>query len=77
MSKLLIIDSHRFEKVLFNLGFELIRQKGSHKFYKHADGRYTTLPHHKGEDLSRPLIREILKQIEVSNEEVLLLLNKV
>ena len=77
MSKLPIIDSHRFEKVRFNLGFELIRQKGSHKFYKHADGRYTTLPHHKGEDLSRPLIREILKQIEVSNEEVLLLLNKV
>ena len=77
MSKLPIIDSRRFEKVPFNLGFELIRQKGSHKFYKHADGRYTTLPHHKGEDLSRPLIREILKQVEVSNDEFLLLLNKV
>lgn len=74
MSKLPIINATQFEKILFKLGFELIRQKGSHKFYKHSDGRYTTLPHHKGEDLSRPLIREILKQVEISNEEFILLL---
>ncbi len=74
MSKLPVINAKQFEKILIRLGFELIRQKGSHRFYKHTDGRYTTLPHHKGEDLSRPLIREILKQIEISNEEFILLL---
>ncbi|MGI8582635.1 MAG: type II toxin-antitoxin system HicA family toxin [Chitinophagaceae bacterium] len=74
MSKLPIINAHQFEKILFRIGFEIIRQKGSHRFYKHPDGRYTTLPHHKGEDLSRPIIREILKQVEISNEEFILLL---
>lgn len=74
MSKLPIINARQFEKILFRIGFEIIRQKGSHRFYKHPDGRYTTLPHHKGEDLSRPIIREILKQVEISNEEFILLL---
>lgn len=74
MSKLPIIDAKTFEKILLGLGFKIVRQKGSHIFYRHADGRYTTLPHHGKIDLSRPLIREILKQIEVSPEEYLKLI---
>jgi len=46
----------------------VVRQKGSHVFYRHADGRYTTLPHHKGQDISRPLIRKILNEIQVTPE---------
>ncbi|MDE1977467.1 MAG: type II toxin-antitoxin system HicA family toxin [Elusimicrobia bacterium] len=57
------------EKLLFALGFEKTRQKGSHAFYRHADARTTTLPHHPGRDLSRPLIREILREIKLSPEE--------
>lgn len=69
MSKLRIIDAKTFEKLLFQLGFEMKRQKGSHVFYRHPDGRYTTLPHHKGRDLSMPLIRQILREIKISPEE--------
>jgi predicted RNA binding protein YcfA (HicA-like mRNA interferase family) len=29
------------EKLLFQLGFEMVRQKGSHVFYRHPDGRTT------------------------------------
>jgi predicted RNA binding protein YcfA (HicA-like mRNA interferase family) len=54
------------EKVLLNLGFECVRQKGSHVFYRHPDGRTTTLPNHPGRDLARPLIREILREIELT-----------
>ena len=54
------------EKLLFLLGFKKVRQKESHAFYKHPDGRSTTLPHHKGRVLARSLIREILREIEVS-----------
>jgi predicted RNA binding protein YcfA (HicA-like mRNA interferase family) len=54
------------EKLLMRLGFQRVRQKGSHVFYRHADGRTTTVPHHKGRMLARPLIREILQDIEVS-----------
>jgi predicted RNA binding protein YcfA (HicA-like mRNA interferase family) len=76
MSKLPIIDAKRFEKLLFTLGFRVVRQKGSHVFYKHSDGRYTTLPHHKGRDISRPLIRAILKEIKLSVKDYINLLNK-
>ena len=76
MSKLPILNAKQLEKLLLQLGFTIQRQKGSHKFYKHPDGRYTTIPHHPGEDLSRPLIKTILNQIDLSSEEFIQLLNK-
>jgi len=69
LSKLKLIDAKRMEKLLLRLGFEKVRQKGSHAFYRHADGRMTTLPHHKGRILARPLIREILREIEITVED--------
>ena len=69
MSKLQIVDAKRMEKLLFLLGFEKTRQRGSHVFYKHSDGRTTTVPHHKGRVLARPLIREILREIEVTTDD--------
>lgn len=63
MSKLPLVDAKTFEKLLLSLGFEIKRQKGSHVFYRHPDGRYTTLPHHKGRDIGRSLIREILGHV--------------
>ena len=56
------------ERLLLRMGFEAVRQKGSHIFYRHPDGRTTTLPNHPGRDLSRPLVREILREIELSPE---------
>lgn len=57
------------EKLLLRLGFEKMRQKGIHAFYRHPDGRVTTVPYHKGRMLARPLIREILREIEITLEE--------
>lgn len=69
MTRLSIVDFKTMEKVLLSLGFQPIRQKGSHVFYRHPDGRTTTLPHHPGRDLARPLIREILREIEFTPEQ--------
>lgn len=69
MTKLVLIDARKMEKLLFKLGFKRIRQRGSHVFYRHSDGRYTTIPHHRGRVLARPLIREILREIKISIEE--------
>ena len=63
MSKLLIINANLLEKILFELGFIKKRQKGSHAFYRHSDGRYTTIPFHGKRDLARPVIRSVLRQI--------------
>lgn len=66
MTRLPIVDFKTMEKVLLNLGFECVRQKGSHVFYRHPDGRVTTLPNHPRRDLARPLIREVLREIELT-----------
>ena len=66
MSRLPIIDFKTMEKLLLRLGFVAVRQKGSHVFYRYPDGRTNTVPNHGGRDLARPLIREILRGIELS-----------
>ena len=74
MSKLPIINFKQMDKILRKLGFESVRQKGSHIFYQHSDGRTTTVPNHSGRDLARPLIREIIREINISIDEFLELL---
>ena len=71
MTRLPILNAKSMERILLNLGFERARQKGSHVFYRHPDGRTTTLPHHSGRDLARPLLREILREIELTTEQLL------
>ena len=68
MSRLRIVDSRKMNALLLELGFEAVRQKGSHAFYRHPDARTTTVPNHPGRDLARPLIREILREIKLPTE---------
>ena len=77
MSKLPIVDAMRMERVLLHIGFSRARQRGSHAFYRHPDGRTTTVPHHKGRDLARPLIRSILRDVDVTPEQFSELLQQV
>lgn len=69
MSKLQLINAKTMEKVIMSLGFERTRQKGSHVFFRRSDGRTTTIPFHSSKDLARPLIREIINEINISVEE--------
>ena len=77
MSRLPIVNFKTMEKVLLRLGFKSIRQKGSHVFYRHPDGRTTTAPSHRGRDLARPLIREILREIEITPEKFVEILKNI
>jgi len=54
------------ERLLLRLGFQRVRQRGSHVFYRHKDGRTTAVPNHPGRDLARPLVREIPREIELA-----------
>jgi predicted RNA binding protein YcfA (HicA-like mRNA interferase family) len=57
--------------MLERLGFAEVRQKGSHKQYRHSDGRGTTVPFHAGRDISPILLRQIIKDIGITPEEFL------
>jgi predicted RNA binding protein YcfA (HicA-like mRNA interferase family) len=46
MSRLPSVNFKTMENVLIRLGFKSVRQKGSHLFYRHPDGRTTTVPNH-------------------------------
>ena len=55
--------------ILIQLGFQEIRQRGSHKQFRHTDGRGTTVPFHIGRDISPILLRQICKDIGLTVEE--------
>ncbi len=57
--------------ILEKLGFVEARQRGSHKQYRHSDGRSTTLPFHGARDISPILLRQIAKDIGLTIEEML------
>jgi len=69
MTKLPLSTPADMDKLLKHLGFERIRQAGSHVFYRHSDGRTTIIPFHQGEDLGRGLIRKVLRDIQLEPEE--------
>lgn len=57
--------------ILVELGFEEMRQRGSHKQFRHTDGRTTTVPFHAGRDISPILLRQIAKDIGLTLEKFL------
>ena len=59
-------------RILKKLGFELIRQEGSHMFFAHPDGRTTVIPNHGGEEIDRGLLNKIVKKdLQMEREEFL------
>ena len=70
MSRLPKITANELIKLFEKLGFKIIRQKGSHVFLRHEDGRTTVVPNHPGEKLDRGLLNKILrKDIQISREQ--------
>ncbi|MGE0087430.1 MAG: type II toxin-antitoxin system HicA family toxin [Desulfococcaceae bacterium] len=57
--------------ILEHLDFVEIRQRGSHKQYRHVDGRATTVLFHSGADISPILLRQIAKDIGLTIDELL------
>jgi len=56
---------------LEKLGFAEVRQRGSHKQFRHADGRSTTVPFHSGRDISPTLLRKIARDVGLTVDELL------
>ncbi len=71
MSKPPILKPREVCRILVNLGFHLVRQRGSHLQYRPPDGRCTTGPNHPGRDISPVLLRQIIKDIGLTVDEFL------
>lgn len=71
MGSLPVLKPHEVAALLLQLGFQEVRQRGSHRQYRHPDGRATTVPFHSGRDISPTLLRKIARDIGVTVEELL------
>lgn len=71
MSTLPVLKPREVVSRLEFLGFVEVRQRGSHKQFRHSDGRCTTVPFHQGHDISPILLRKIARDIGVSAEELI------
>lgn len=71
MSDIPVLKPQEVVRILENIGFVEVRQKGSHKQFRHKDGRGTTIPFHKGRDISPRLLRQIASDIDLTVEELL------
>ena len=69
MGRIPVLKPKEVAAILVRLGFEEVRQRGSHKQYRHPDGRSTTLPFHANRDISQILLRRIAKDINLTVEE--------
>jgi len=67
--KLPLLSGEEICKILNKLGFKEIRQKGSHRYFKHDDGRRTVVPIHPGRKIRRGLLRRIINEIQLSRNE--------
>ena len=61
MSRLHPVRAREVIRFLESLGLIQVRQKGSHKFFRHTDGRTATVPDHRGEDLGPGILAKILR----------------
>ena len=57
-------------------GFAVERQRGSHAFLRHPDGRVTVVPGHAGEAIGPGLMSKILRDAELTRDDLLKLLKK-
>lgn len=64
-------------KLLNKMGFEVVRQRGSHVIMKHSDGRVTVVPVHPGEDLGRGMLSKIIGDSRMTREQFLKLLEEI
>lgn len=71
MARLPVLKPREVVAVLQKLGFKEVRQRGSHKQFRHPDGRTTTVPFHAGRDIAPVLLRQIIKDIGLPLEEFL------
>ena len=71
MTKLPSLTGKETISLLKKAGFTIERQRGSHIFLKHSDGRATVVPIHSGETIGPGLLSKILRDVEMTKDDLL------
>jgi predicted RNA binding protein YcfA (HicA-like mRNA interferase family) len=70
MTRLPRLKGKEVIRILERHGFRIIRTRGSHVFVRHPDGRATVVPVHSGETIGPGLLRAILRDVQMSIEDL-------
>jgi predicted RNA binding protein YcfA (HicA-like mRNA interferase family) len=74
MSKLPALTGKELVSLLKKAGFVVERQRGSHIFLRHIDGRATIVPVHYGETIGAGLLSKIIRDTDMTRDDFLRLL---
>ncbi len=66
MTKLRLVPYRELAKVAEGSGFIWVRCEGSHNVFRHASGRIVVIPDHGSQVIVRPLLRKILRDLELT-----------
>jgi predicted RNA binding protein YcfA (HicA-like mRNA interferase family) len=69
MNRIVPLPAKKVAKALGKLGFEQIRQRGSHLFLRHPDGRTTIIPVHSTENIGAGMIKKIIEDVKITRDE--------
>ena len=70
--RLPVLSGKEIIKALAKVGFIPVRQKGSHIFLRHVDGRRTVVPLH--EEVNKSTVMDIIEQTKLTRQEFLKLI---
>jgi predicted RNA binding protein YcfA (HicA-like mRNA interferase family) len=70
------LPARKVLKILYVLGFKVVRKRGSHVVLKHPDGRITVVLVHAKENIGPGLLLKIIKDAKLTREEFLKFLEK-
>jgi len=71
MTKLPSLKAREVVNGLQTMGFERVRQKGSHAIFHHQDCRRAPIPIHPSKTISPYFLSDILKQLEIDEDKFL------
>ncbi len=71
MGSVLVLKPKEVVAILKRIGFQEVRQRDSHKQFRHPDGRGTTVSFHSGRDISPILLRQIAKDVGLTIDDFL------
>jgi predicted RNA binding protein YcfA (HicA-like mRNA interferase family) len=66
-----VLSGKEIVSILERAGFSVVRIRGSHRFLKHTDGRRTVVPVHSDENIGPGLLAKILRDCEMTKEDLL------
>lgn len=69
MSRLKLLPYRDLAQIAEMAGFQWVRRQGSHNTFRTPNGRVVVIPDHANQDIVRPLLRKIIRDMGLSVDE--------